>query len=80
MRRWCEPAVSDLAEARAAKERLAAEAGERDGVVGVGLERVPAGYVVRVNVRDEQAAEQIPATVDGVAVRVVIVGDIRTEG
>ncbi|WP_163541951.1 hypothetical protein [Occultella kanbiaonis] len=72
--------MSDLAEARAAKERLAAEAGERDGVVGVGLERVPAGYVVRVNVRDEQAAEQIPATVDGVAVRVVIVGDIRTEG
>ncbi|WP_154794474.1 hypothetical protein [Occultella kanbiaonis] len=72
--------MSDLAEARAAKERLAAEAGERDGVVGVGLERAPAGYGVRVNVRDEQAAEQIPATVDGVAIRVVIVGDIRAEG
>ncbi|CAM3562188.1 hypothetical protein OCAE111667_15460 [Occultella aeris] len=72
--------MSDLAEARAAKERLAAELGDRVGVIGVGLERVPDGYCVRVNVRDEATGEQVPATVDGVEVRVAVVGTIRIEG
>ncbi|MBZ2195501.1 hypothetical protein [Occultella gossypii] len=72
--------MSDLAQARAAKEHLAAEVGERDGVVGIGLERLPDGYGVRVNVRDAHAAEQVPATVDGVDVRIVVVGTIRAEG
>jgi hypothetical protein len=72
--------MSDLAKARAAKEHLAAEVGDRDGVVGIGLARVPDGYCVRVNVRDARAAEQVPATVDEVAVRVIVVGTIRAEG
>lgn len=43
-----------------------------DGVEGVGLGE----GVVRVYVRDESAARQLPAEVDGVALEVVIVGEI----
>jgi hypothetical protein len=46
-------------------------------VVGVGVTRIDGGYGVKVNLRAPPPEGQIPESVDGVPVRVEVVGAIR---
>jgi hypothetical protein len=67
-----------LEEARAAKARALEIFGRLATVVGVGITRVGAGYGVKINLREPPAAgEALPDRVDGVPVRVEVVGTIR---
>lgn len=68
--------MTDLARARAAKTRLRETLRSDDGVVGVGLCRTSDGYGVKVNVRGEPSRRHVPTQVDGVEVRVDVVGPI----
>ena len=71
-------AAATLELARAAKpaaQRIFSALGE---VVGVGITRVGDGYGVKVNLRLAPAAEvELPAEVEGVPVRVEVVGKTR---
>jgi hypothetical protein len=72
------PNACTLEQARAAKPRVHAVFERLARVVGVGVTRVDGGYAVKVNL---QAAppegEPLPEHVDGVPVRVEVVGTIR---
>ncbi len=63
-----------LERARAAKERLAAQLGGRDEVVGIGVHRTSDGFGVKVNLR--RAGLVVPREVDGVPVTVDVIGPI----
>jgi hypothetical protein len=69
--------VTDRAAARAAKTTLAQRLSALPGVVGIGLARRDAGYVVKVDVADADAAGRVPGDVDGVRVVTEVVGVIR---
>ncbi|WP_448070608.1 hypothetical protein [Georgenia yuyongxinii] len=71
--------MSDLPQARAAKEHLRAQLRGHDGVVGVGLSRTREGYCVKVNVSAPDIAERVPSSLDGVEVRVTVVGPISAQ-
>ncbi len=74
--------MSDRAQARRAKEHLAehlADHADPADIVGIGLSRAGDGYCIKVNVRTAPAADQVPASVDGVEVRVAVVGDIHAQ-
>ena len=68
---------STLEEARAAKER-AKEVLSGLPVVGIGITRVGDGYGLKVNL-DAAPKTEVPAAVDGVPVRVEVVGKIRKQ-
>jgi hypothetical protein len=69
--------VTDRAAARAAKSTLAAQLAADPGVVGIGLARRDAGYVVKVDLADSGVASRVPGTVDGVRVVTEVVGVVR---
>ena len=69
--------MSDRAAARAAKSALAARLAADPGVVGVGLARRDAGYVVKVDLADAGTARRVPGSVDGVRVVTQIVGAVH---
>ena len=69
--------MSDRAAARAAKTSLAVALSAVPGVVGVGLARRDAEYVVKVDLADAGTAHQVPADVDGVRVVTHVVGAVR---
>lgn len=65
-------------EAQAAKATALARLAGRADVVGVGLTRVGGDYAVKVNLAAPPAdADAIPSTIDGVPVRVEVVGTPR---
>jgi len=65
-------------EARAAKKRALTVFKELAPVVGVGITKVDGGYAVKVNLRSKPKSNvSLPTDVDGVPVRVEIVGPIR---
>ncbi len=67
-----------LDEARAAKERAKSLFAGRASVVGIGLTRVGDGYGVKVNLEAPPAPDAgLPETIDGVPVRIEVVGTIR---
>ena len=67
-----------LEQARAAKQEAQKVFGRLGEVVGVGITRVDGGYGVKVNLRREPAAgSEIPSEVDGVPVRMAVVGPIH---
>jgi hypothetical protein len=67
-----------LDEARAAKARALEVFGHLATVVGVGITRIGGGYGVKVNLREPPTSRAtLPETVDGVPVRVEVVGTIR---
>lgn len=72
------PNCCTLEQARAAKPRVLAVFERLAPVVGVGITRMDGGYAVKVNL---QAAPpegtSLPESVDGVPVRVAVVGTIR---
>src|SRR3954451_25025790 len=78
---WVENAAMNsctLDEARAAKARALDLFRRKATVVGVGITRIDDGYGVKVNLQtppDPKA--ELPATIDGVPVRVEVVGKIR---
>ena len=65
-------------EARAAKKRAMDVFKGLVPVVGVGITKIDGGYGVKVNLRDKPKAKiTLPETIDGVPVRVEVVGTIR---
>lgn len=70
--------MADLEQARAAKARLRAELAGHRGVRGVGLVRVQQGYAVRVSLASA-ADDDLPPDVDGVPVRVAVVGAVTPQ-
>lgn len=69
--------MPDRAAARAAKTALSAALGGDPGVVGIGLARRHSGYVLKVDLRDAEAAGRVPGDVDGVRVVTEVVGAVR---
>ena len=69
--------MPDRAAARAAQSALSAALGADPGVVGIGLARRHSDYVVKVNLRDAEAAGRVPGDVDGVRVVTEVVGTVR---
>lgn len=65
--------MADLQQARAAKARLRTELARTRGLKGIGLTPDGAGYALQVNI-DHTPDGEIPASVDGVPVRVRVVG------
>ncbi|HWE37582.1 MAG TPA: hypothetical protein VG406_13520 [Isosphaeraceae bacterium] len=69
-----------LDEARAAKPKALAEFSRRASVVGVGITRIDGGYGVKVNLSSPPDADApLPDLIDGVPVRVEVVGAIRKQ-
>lgn len=73
-------AGTTLEQARAAKARAMDVFGPLAPVVGVGVTRVDGGYGVKVNLEsDPPAGTALPAAVDGVPVKVEVVGRLRKQ-
>jgi hypothetical protein len=72
------PTPCTLEEARAAKSRVLTEFQKLAPVVGVGITRANEGYAVKVNLQaPPPEGIVLPESVDGVPVRVEVVGTIR---
>jgi hypothetical protein len=70
--------TAGLDEARAAKERAKSLFVGKASVVGIGLTRVGDGYGVKVNLDCPPAPDaDLPETIDGVPVRIDVIGPIR---
>ena len=69
--------MTDRVAARAAKSALAARLSADPDVVGIGLARRDAGYVVKVDLADAGAATRVPDAVDGVRVVTEVIGVVR---
>ena len=67
--------MSDLAAARAAKERLAAALADHPRVNGVGIARADGGHVVKVLLTEP--SDDLPVEQDGVPVVSEVVGQIH---
>ncbi|EYR62790.1 hypothetical protein N866_05280 [Actinotalea ferrariae CF5-4] len=70
--------MADLEQARAAKARLRSELVGHHGICGIGLVRVRQGYAVRVSLASADD-DDLPTDVDGVPVRVAVVGAITPQ-
>ena len=68
--------MADLEQARAAKEHLRTTLKGRADVRGIGIARSADGYQLQVNMARDPGSE-LPGAVDGVDVRVRVVGAIR---
>lgn len=67
-----------LDQARAAKSKALALLQDTPAVVGIGIARQDGAYCVKVNLsRATTMAAAVPASIDGVPVRVAVVGEIR---
>lgn len=67
-----------LEQARAAKATVVRRFEAIGEIVGVGITRVGGSYAVKVNLREAPSADvDVPTQVDGVPVRVDVVGTIR---
>jgi hypothetical protein len=74
------PHAHTLDEVRAAKPRALAVFESLAAVVGVGITRVGAGYGLKVNLREHPSADTpLPTEVDGVPVRLEVVGQPRAQ-
>jgi hypothetical protein len=71
--------MADLEQARAAKERLRTTLQGRSDVRGIGIARAADGYQLQVNMSRDPGTDHtgLPGAVDGVDVRVRVVGAIR---
>ena len=71
---------SSLDQARAAKKRAHEVFSKFAEVVGVGITTIGSGYGLKVNLASSpHAASQLPTDVDGVPVRVEVVGRISKQ-
>ena len=69
----------DIDRARSAKQHLRRDLDGRSGVRGIGLARGEGGYRLQVSVASAADAAAVPAAVDGVAVRVRVVGAVHAQ-
>lgn len=69
--------MATIDEARAAKEKVTRLLEGRPGLRGIGLSRFNGGYALKVNIADRAYAPDVPDDVDGVPVKVEVVGEIR---
>jgi len=71
--------VATIDRARAAKPALREALTDVEGIHGVGLAQRgdDSDWVLQVNVASERARKNVPADVDGVPVRVRIVGEVH---
>jgi hypothetical protein len=69
--------MTDRPTARAAKAVLTARLADAPGIAGVGLARLDADYVLRVDLAEAAAGARVPGTVDGVAVVTRVIGTVR---
>ena len=70
---------STLEQARAAKGHVRDVIGQLADLAGVGITRMDGGYAVKVNLTGPPRAK-LPSEVDGVPLRVEVVGPIRKRG
>jgi hypothetical protein len=67
-----------LDDARTAKTKAVAAFGDDPSVVGVGITRIGEGYGVKLNLEAPPAADtKLPKDIDGVPIRVEVIGTIR---
>ena len=69
--------MADLQQARTAKESLRRELADRGDVRGIGIAPVRGGYGLQVNVESDGTG--VPRRVDGVDVRVRVVGGVHAQ-
>jgi hypothetical protein len=70
--------AATLDEARAAKAKALTAYKGNASVVGVGITRIDGGYGVKVNLDSAPATDtDLPRLIDGVPIRVEVVGTIR---
>lgn len=70
-------AHADIDQARAAKERAKTLFAGKVSVVGLGIARLDGGFGVKINLSEPPPAGiKLPETIDGVPVRVEVVGEI----
>jgi hypothetical protein len=70
--------VATLDQARTAKAKALKVFGRKAAVVGVGITELDGGYGVKVNLREApRPGTDLPDALDGVPVRVEVVGPIR---
>jgi hypothetical protein len=65
-----------LSQARAAKAKVAKLVKGSDAVNGVGIARQGSGYAVKLNLARRTKTDSLPSMVDGVPVKVEVVGEI----
>jgi hypothetical protein len=70
---------STLEQARAAKGHVREVIGPKADLAGVGITRIDGGYGVKVNLTTPPRTD-LPSEVDGVPLRVEVVGTIRKRG
>ena len=73
------PSSDEREIARAAKQQLREQLAGDSRVNGIGITRWHSRYAVRVNVVDGADAPELPDAVNGVPVRVVVVGPITPQ-
>ena len=67
-----------LEQARAAKKRLRGELTTSLEVIAIGIEKLPAGFGLKVNLRRKpRDDEQMPLSYDGVPIRYEVIGVLR---
>ncbi|MFB9377022.1 hypothetical protein ACFFKU_02555 [Kineococcus gynurae] len=71
-----EPGTSSREDARAAKAHVARMLAGDARVNGLGITRWQSSYAVKVNVVDADDTPDLPDTVDGVPVRIDVIGRI----
>jgi hypothetical protein len=69
--------MTDRAAARAAKSALAQRLATDPGVAAVGLARLDAEYVVRVDLTEAGVGTRVPRDVDGVRVVTHVIGTVH---
>ncbi|WP_165073450.1 hypothetical protein [Paludisphaera rhizosphaerae] len=69
-----------LEQARAVKDRARILFAARTQVVGVGIQRVDGGFGLKINLQSPPPPDvDLPRSIDGVPIRVEVVGAIRKE-
>lgn len=68
-----------IEQARAAKEQAYAVVASLAPVVGVGITRIGDGYGVKVNLESVPAGVALPTSVDGVPLRVAVIGRVQKQ-
>lgn len=67
-----------LEDARTAKPKALRVFGRKAAVVGVGITQIDGGYGLKINLREPpQPGANLPETLDGVPVRVEVVGTLQ---